>query len=73
MPGIPQDRIARRSSIPQKTLSDHLPKMAMMPNPVNADLSRCFVVSRVAENHGRTEDGLVTVHAYSKTTTDIEG
>jgi len=53
--GIPQDRIARRLSIPQKTLSDHLAKMATLPNPLNSDLSRGFTVSQVAEKHNWTE------------------
>ena len=53
--GIPQDRIARRLSIPQRTLSDHLAKMATLPNPLNSDLSRGFTVSQVAEKHNWTE------------------
>jgi hypothetical protein len=53
--GIPQDRIARRLSIPQRTLSDHLAKMATLPNPLNTDLSRGFTVSQVAEKHNWTE------------------
>ena len=53
--GIPQDRIGKRLSIPQRTLSDHLAKMATLPNPVNTDLSRGFTVSQVAEKHNWTE------------------
>ena len=45
--GIPQDRIARRLSIPQRTLSDHLAKMATLPNPLNSDLSRGFSASQL--------------------------
>jgi response regulator of citrate/malate metabolism len=37
--GIPQDRIAKRLGIPQKTLSDHLAKMPDLANPLNSDLS----------------------------------
>jgi len=53
--GILQDRIARRLSIPQRTLSDHLAKMATLLNPLNTDLSRGFTVSQVAEKHNWTE------------------
>ena len=53
--GIPQDRIAKRLGAPQQTISGHLPKMATLPNPVNADLSRGFTVSQVAEKHTWTE------------------
>ena len=49
--GIPQDRIAKRLGAPQQTISGHLPKMATLPNPVNADLSRGFTVPQVAEKH----------------------
>jgi hypothetical protein len=54
--GIPQDRIAKRLDLlPQQTISSHLPKMATLPNPVNADLSRGFTVAQVAEKHNWTE------------------
>jgi len=53
--GIPQDRIANRLGIPQQTIADHLPKKAVLPNPVKADLSRGFTVPQVAEKHGWTE------------------
>ena len=53
--GIPQDRIAQRLNIPQRTLSGHLAKMATLPNPLNTDLSRGFTVSQVAEKHNWTE------------------
>ena len=53
--GIPQDRIAKRLGAPQQTISGHLPKMATLPNPVNADLARGFTVSQVAEKHNWTE------------------
>ncbi|RKZ25960.1 transcriptional regulator [bacterium] len=53
--GIPQDRIARRLSIPQRTLSGHLAKMATLPNPLNTDLSKGFTVPQVAEKHNWTE------------------
>ncbi|MEA3415643.1 MAG: DNA methyltransferase [Thermodesulfobacteriota bacterium] len=53
--GIPQDRIAKRLGAPQQTISGHLPKMATLPNPVNADLARGFTVSQLAEKHNWTE------------------
>jgi ParB-like chromosome segregation protein Spo0J len=53
--GIPQDRIAKRLNLSQQTISDHLPKMAALPNPVNADLSRGYTVAQVAEKHGWRE------------------
>ena len=53
--GIPQERIAQRLGLQQKTISNHLEKMATLPNVLNADLSRGFTVSQVAEKHGWTE------------------
>jgi hypothetical protein len=50
--GIPQERITKRFGFWRQTLSDHLPKMAALPKPVNSDLRRGFTVSRVAEKHG---------------------
>jgi hypothetical protein len=46
--GIPQDRIAKRLGQTRETIRDHLAKMAELPNPPNADLSRGFTVSQVA-------------------------
>ena len=53
--GIPQDRIAKRLGLPQKTISYHLPKMPELANLVNSDLSKGFTVAQVAEKHGWTE------------------
>jgi DNA modification methylase len=53
--GIPQERIAKRLLSPQQTISGHLPKMPVLANPVNTDLSRGFTVAQVAEKHGWTE------------------
>ena len=53
--GIPQDRIAKRLGQYRETIRDHLAKMATLPNPPNADLSRGFTVAQVAEKHGWTE------------------
>jgi len=49
--GISQDRIAKRLGATQQTISNHLPKMAVLPNLVNADLKRGFTVPHVAEKH----------------------
>jgi DNA-binding CsgD family transcriptional regulator len=57
--GIPEARIAKRLGFWRQTISDHLPKMAALLNPVNSDLRRGFTVSRVAEKHGWTELMLV--------------
>ena len=54
-PGIPQDRIAKRLGQVRETILGHLPKMATLPNPVIADLSRGFTVAQVAEKHNWTE------------------
>ncbi|MEA2108466.1 MAG: hypothetical protein U9P07_03500, partial [Pseudomonadota bacterium] len=42
--GIQQDRIAKRLGQSRETIRDHLAKMAALPNPPNADLSRGFTV-----------------------------
>ncbi len=46
---IPQERMAKRLGILQQTISNHLPKMAVLPKLVNTDLSRGFTVPQVAE------------------------
>jgi hypothetical protein len=53
--GLPQERIANRFNIPQRTLFDHLAKMPSLAIPLNADLLKGFTVPQVAENHGWTE------------------
>ena len=53
--GIPQERIALCLGVPQQTISNHLPKMAVLPNPVNTELKQGFTVLQVAEKHGWTE------------------
>ncbi len=50
--GIPQDRIAGRLGMDQKTIHNHLGKMATLPKLLNADLSQGFTVSQVAQKHG---------------------
>ncbi|MBT5544821.1 MAG: ParB N-terminal domain-containing protein [Desulfobacula sp.] len=44
--GIPQDRIAKRLGMIQRTIHNHLEKMAALPKLLNADLSRGFTVSQ---------------------------
>jgi len=53
--GIPQDRIAKRLGIDQKTIHNHLGEMPVLANLLNADLSQGFTVSHVAQKHGWTE------------------
>jgi len=53
--GIPQDRIAKRLGMDQKTIHYHLGKMAVLPNSLNADLSQGFTVAQMAKKHGWTE------------------
>jgi hypothetical protein len=53
--GIPQDRISRRLNVAQQTISDHLPDLVMLPNPVNSDLKKGFTVFQTAEKHGWPE------------------
>ena len=53
--GIPQDRIAMRLGIDQKTIHNHLGKMPVLANLLNADLSQGFTVAQVAKKHGWTE------------------
>jgi len=53
--GIPQDRIATRLGVLQRTVSNHLAKMPELANLLNTDLSRGFTVAQVAEKHCWTE------------------
>ena len=48
-------RIARRLGQTREMIRDHLSKMAELPNPPNANLSRGFTVSQVTEKHNWTE------------------
>ena len=57
---IPQERIAKRLGVIQRTVSNHLEKMAELPNFLNADLSKGFTVPQVAEKHGWTEPNYFT-------------
>ena len=53
--GIPQDRIAERLGMIQRTIHNHLEKMAALPKLLNADLARGFTVAQVAQKHGWTD------------------
>jgi len=53
--GIPQDRIAKRLGMIQRTIHNHLEKMAALPKLLNADLFQGFTVSQVAQKHGWTD------------------
>jgi hypothetical protein len=47
--GIPQERIATRLGLDQKTIHYHLGKKAELPFSLNTDLSKGFTVPQVAE------------------------
>jgi hypothetical protein len=51
-PGHPQDRMAKRLGLDQKTIHHHLGKMPILANSLNDDLSRGFTVPQVAQKHG---------------------
>jgi ParB-like chromosome segregation protein Spo0J len=53
--GVPQERISKRLDLPQKTISDHLARLATLPNPLNSELEKGFTVSQTAEKHGWPE------------------
>lgn len=53
--GIPQDRMAARLGMNQKTIHNHLVKMAVLPKLLNSDLSQGFTVAQVAQKHGWTD------------------
>ena len=53
--GIPQDRMAKRLGLDQKTIHYHLGKMPVLANSLNGDLSRGFTIAQVAEKHGWTD------------------
>ncbi len=53
--GIPQERIAKRLGVDQKTIHNHLGKMPGLANFLKADLSRGYTVAQVAGKHGWTE------------------
>ncbi|MCP3940208.1 MAG: hypothetical protein GY710_01830 [Desulfobacteraceae bacterium] len=55
MENEPHYKIAKRLGLAQKTINDHLAKMAVLPNSLNTDLSQSFTVAQVAEKHGWTE------------------
>ncbi|MEA3415561.1 MAG: hypothetical protein U9R02_05295 [Thermodesulfobacteriota bacterium] len=48
---IPQERIATRLGLDQKTIHYHLGKKAELPFSLNTDLSKGFTVPQVAEKH----------------------
>jgi hypothetical protein len=50
--GIPQDRIAKRLGMDQKTIHYHLGKMPVLANSLNTDLSQGFTVAQVAQKYG---------------------
>ena len=67
---IPQERIAKRLGVIQRTVSNHLEKMAELPNFLNADLSKGFTVPQVAEKHGWTEPVVWSIALEGKSDLD---
>jgi len=53
--GIPQERIANRIGMDQKTIRSYLGKMPKLAFSLNSDLKRGFSVPQVAEKHGWPE------------------
>ncbi len=53
--GIPQDRIAKKMGVNQASIHNHLLKMPVLANLINADLERGFTIAQVAEKHGWTD------------------
>ncbi|EMS80716.1 protein kinase family protein [Desulfotignum phosphitoxidans] len=53
--GMPQERMAQRLGLDQKTIHRHLGKMPIRAFCLNDDLSRGFTVAQVAEKHGWPE------------------
>jgi hypothetical protein len=53
--GIPQDRISERLGLARTSFQYHLPKMPVLANSANGDLSRGFTVAQVAKKHGWTD------------------
>jgi len=53
--GFPQDRIAKRMGVDQKTIHNHLGEMPRLAFLLNTDLSKGFTVPQVAEKHGWPE------------------
>jgi hypothetical protein len=53
--GIPQDRISERLGLARTSFQYHLPKMPVLANSANGDLSRGFTVAQVAQKHGWTD------------------
>jgi len=53
--GIPQDRMAKRLGMDQKTIHYHLGKMPALAFSLNGDLSKGFTVAQVAQKHGWTD------------------
>jgi hypothetical protein len=53
--GFPQDRISERLGLARTSFQYHLPKMPVLANSANGDLSRGFTVAQVAQKHGWTD------------------
>ena len=67
---IPQERIATRLGLDQKTIHYHLGKKAELPFSLNTDLSKGFTVPQVAEKHGWTEPMVWSIALEGKSDLD---
>lgn len=68
--GMPQERIAKRLGMDQKTIHYHLGKMAEPPFSLNSDLKAGFTVAQVSEKHGWPEPLVWSLALEGKT--DLE-
>ncbi len=53
--GIPQERIARRLGLDQKSIHNHLGELPKLASLLNGELKKGFSVNQVAERHGWPE------------------
>ncbi len=68
--GIPQERIATRLGLDQKTIYYHSGKKAELPFSLNTDLSKGFTVPQVAEKYGWTEPAVWSIALEGKSDYD---
>ena len=64
--GIPQERIARRLGLDQKTIHNHLGEMPKLAFLLNSEFKKGFSVNQVAEKHGWPESLVWSVKLNGK-------